>query len=56
MSVYVVLTILGAARALFAVETTLLRVVLVAWIALGIALLGRRWRPRTSPNLPRAGS
>lgn len=45
MSIYVLLTIIGAVRALFAVETTVFRIVLVGWIALGVVILWLRWRP-----------
>jgi hypothetical protein len=45
MSTYVLLTIIGAARALFSVETTVIRIVLLGWIAVGIAILWLRWRP-----------
>lgn len=44
MSIYVLLTIIGAVRALFAVQTTVFRIVLVSWIALGLVILWLRWR------------
>jgi len=46
MTGFVLLTMLGAARSFFLVESGLFRVLTAFWFAAGALLLWLRWRPR----------
>jgi len=53
MTGFVLLTMFGAARSFFTVESGPFRALTALWFAMGALLLWLRWRPRNWPVLPR---